>query len=62
MPVHLTGRVSEMNEILKISNKNNIPIIEDCAQSIGSKYFNKPSGSFGKEVAFQLIHLKTLMQ
>ena len=60
MPVHLTGRVSEMNEILKISNKNNIPIIEDCAQSIGSKYFNKPSGSFGKVGCFSAHPLKNL--
>ncbi len=60
MSVHLTGRISEMNEILKISKKNNIPIIEDCAQSIGSKYSNKPSGSFGKVGCFSAHPLKNL--
>ena len=34
MPVHLTGRISEMFEIMKIANKYNIPVIEDAAQSI----------------------------
>ncbi len=45
MPVHLTGRISEMFEIMKIANKYNIPVIEDAAQSIGSLYNNKPSVS-----------------
>ena len=47
MPVHLTGRVSEMNEINRVAKKYNIPVIEDAAQSIGSKYYNKPAGSLG---------------
>ena len=36
MPVHLTGRVCNMEQILKISLDHNIPIIEDSAQAIGS--------------------------
>ena len=31
MPVHLTGRVSEMNEINRIAKKYNIPVVEDAA-------------------------------
>jgi dTDP-4-amino-4,6-dideoxygalactose transaminase len=41
MPVHLTGRVCQMDKILKIAKKYNIKIIEDAAQSIGSLYKNK---------------------
>ena len=44
MPVHLTGRICEMNEIMNISKKYKIPVIEDAAQSIGSRYYNKPAG------------------
>ena len=40
MPVHLTGRLCEMREIKKFQ-KFGIPIIEDAAQSIGSKYYKK---------------------
>jgi len=60
MPVHLTGRICEMNEIKRISKKYKIPIIEDAAQSIGSKYFNKRSGSFGELGCFSTHPLKNL--
>lgn len=60
MPVHLTGRVSEMKKILQISKKYKLPIIEDCAQSIGSKYMNKSSGSFGSVGCFSAHPLKNL--
>ena len=38
IPVHLFGQSSRMEEILEISNKNNIQVIEDNAQALGSKY------------------------
>jgi dTDP-4-amino-4,6-dideoxygalactose transaminase len=60
MPVHLTGRICEMNEIINISKKYGIPIIEDAAQSIGSKYYNKFSGSFGELGCFSAHPLKNL--
>jgi dTDP-4-amino-4,6-dideoxygalactose transaminase len=60
MPVHLTGRICEMNEITRISKKYGIPIIEDAAQSIGSRYYNKFSGSFGESGCFSAHPLKNL--
>ena len=60
MPVHLTGRVAEMNEILRISKKYGIPIVEDAAQSINSKYRGKKSGSFGEVGCFSAHPLKNL--
>jgi len=60
MPVHLTGRVSEMDEILRISKKYGIPIVEDAAQSISSKYRGKKSGSFGEVGCFSAHPLKNL--
>jgi dTDP-4-amino-4,6-dideoxygalactose transaminase len=47
IPVHLYGMPAKINEIIEISRKYNIPIIEDAAESLGSKYFEKPCGSFG---------------
>jgi len=38
MPVHLTGRVAQMDRIKRISERYNISIIEDAAQAIGSRY------------------------
>ena len=60
MPVHLTGRVCQMDKILKIAKKKNIKIIEDSAQAIGSKYNNKFSGTFGDIGCFSAHPLKNL--
>ena len=60
MPVHLTGRMCEMNKIMRIAKKKNIKVIEDCAQSIGSIYDKKKSGSFGDIGAFSTHPLKNL--
>ena len=60
MPVHLTGRMSRMDEIKAIADKYNIPIIEDGAQSINSKYLNIPSGKWGKIGCFSAHPLKNL--
>ena len=60
MPVHLTGRVCEMDKIIAISKKHKIPIIEDAAQAIGSKYKGKMAGSFGQVSCFSAHPLKNL--
>lgn len=60
MPVHLTGRVCKMNEFESLSLTTGIPIIEDAAQSIGSRYLDKPSGSWGVVGCFSGHPLKNL--
>ena len=46
--VHLYGFPAKLNEILEISEKYDIPIVEDAAEAIGSKYNNQPLGTFGE--------------
>ncbi len=46
--VHLYGMPAKMNELLVISEKYGIPIIEDAAEALGSTYNNRACGSFGK--------------
>ena len=48
IPVHLYGMPAKMNEIAAISNKYNIPIIEDAAEALGSTYYDKKCGTFGE--------------
>ena len=60
MPVHLTGRICDMDSIIEIASKYNIKIIEDAAQAIGSKYDGKPSGSIGDVGCFSTHPLKNL--
>ncbi len=60
MPVHLTGRICDMDKIKKISLKYKIPIIEDAAQSIGSKLNGIPAGKWGDVGCFSAHPLKNL--
>lgn len=46
--VHLYGMPSKMKEIMEISTKYQIPIIEDAAEAIGAKYSGKSMGTFGE--------------
>ena len=45
--VHLYGYPSKIEEIISISKKYDIPLIEDAAEGLGSKYKNQPLGTFG---------------
>jgi dTDP-4-amino-4,6-dideoxygalactose transaminase len=46
--VHLYGLSASMKEILSIANEYNIPVIEDAAESVGSFYKGKHTGTLGK--------------
>ena len=60
IPVHLYGQMCKMDEIIKIAHKYNLKIVEDCAQSIGSEYKGKKSGSFGDLSTFSFFPTKNL--
>ena len=45
--VHYGGFSCEMDKIIAICKKHNILLIEDAAMAIGTKYRDKPFGSFG---------------
>ncbi len=47
IPVHINGRVCQMDAILDIAQKYNLYVIEDSAQAIGGMYNNTKAGSFG---------------
>ncbi len=49
MPVHLYGRVCDMEKILEIAEKYNLKVIEDCAQTHGAEFKGKkvPIGEIG---------------
>lgn len=46
--VNLYGQSAKMDEIVEICNKYGVPIVEDAAESLGSEYKGKKSGTFGK--------------
>jgi aminotransferase in exopolysaccharide biosynthesis len=47
LPMHTFGFPVHLDELKKICNVWNIPIVEDAAESLGSEYKNKPTGSIG---------------
>ncbi len=47
VPAHLCGMPARMDDILSIATKYNIPVIEDAAEALGSRYNYRPAGSMG---------------
>lgn len=39
VPVHLFGQCADMKEIMRVAEENNIPVVEDVAQAIGSDFY-----------------------
>ncbi|HJB45648.1 MAG TPA: DegT/DnrJ/EryC1/StrS family aminotransferase [Candidatus Mediterraneibacter surreyensis] len=60
VPVHLYGQPCDMDSIMKIANKYNLSIIEDCAQAHGAKYKGKKVGTFGNAAGFSFYPGKNL--
>lgn len=47
LPMHTFGFPVHLDELIIVCKKWNIPVVEDAAESIGSEYSGKPTGSFG---------------
>jgi dTDP-4-amino-4,6-dideoxygalactose transaminase len=45
--VHLYGMPAKINELVSVSRKYEIPIVEDAAEALGSTYEGKKAGTFG---------------
>ena len=60
IPVHLYGQSADMNPILDIAQRNNLVVIEDAAQAIGSEYEGRRSGSMGDYGCFSFFPTKNL--
>lgn len=60
IPVHLYGHPSDMDELLEISRKHSIVVIEDACQSLGSTYKRKQTGTLGVMGCFSMYASKVL--
>ena len=47
LPVHLYGHPVDLDPVLEVAGRHGIPVIEDCAQSIGARYKGRMTGGFG---------------
>lgn len=60
MPVHLYGRMADMDAIMAIADRYGIPVVEDCAQAHGATWRGKSAGSIGTLGCFSFYPTKNL--
>ena len=58
--VDLYGNMPQMDELNELSNEKGIPLIEDAAEALGSKYKGKKAGKFGTASVFSFHRTKTI--
>jgi dTDP-4-amino-4,6-dideoxygalactose transaminase len=60
IPVHLYGQCADMDQIMAIARENDLLVIEDAAQAIGSEFKKKRAGSMGDFGCFSFFPSKNL--
>ena len=60
MPVHLYGHPVDLDPLLQVCRKHNLPLVEDAAQAHGAKYKGKVVGTFGAVSGFSFYPGKNL--
>ena len=60
MPTQLNGRTCDMDALGRIADKHGLPIVEDAAQALGSRYKGRCAGSFGVSAAISFYPAKVL--
>lgn len=61
MPLHFAGRPCDMDALMKISERYNLKIIEDCAHAIETEYKRKKAGTFGDFGCFSFYVTKNII-
>jgi len=60
IPVHLYGQTADMDPILAIARKHNLPVIEDACQAHGAEYKGRKAGTLGVTGCFSFYPGKNL--
>lgn len=60
IPVHLYGNVAYIKEISEIAKRHSLDVIEDAAQSMGSSYKGRQTGTFSEIGCFSLYAAKVM--
>lgn len=60
LPVHLNGRLCDMEKLMATAQKHNLLVIEDAAQALGASFDGKKAGSFGLAGCFSFYPMKIL--
>ncbi len=60
MAVHLYGDVCDLDELDQLAKNRGLFLVEDCAESLGSKYHGFATGTFGDAATFSFFGNKTI--
>ncbi|WP_319508451.1 DegT/DnrJ/EryC1/StrS family aminotransferase [uncultured Methanolobus sp.] len=60
LPVHMAGAPADMDRIIAIANKHNIPVLEDSAQCFGGSFKGKPAGTIGNAGIYSFDFAKNI--
>jgi len=60
IPVHLNGRLCDMEKLMRVATKHNLIVIEDAAQALGASFDGRKAGSFGLTGCFSFYPAKIL--
>lgn len=60
LPVHLNGRLCDMEHLMSVAKRHNLIVIEDSAQALGASFKGKRGGSFGLAGCFSFYPAKLL--
>ena len=60
MPVHLNGRLVQMDSLMEVARKHDLLVIEDTAQALGGAYLGVRGGAWGIAGAFSFYPAKLL--
>ena len=55
LPVHMLGESCEIDQIVSICSKYNLPIVEDNCEALGGSYHGRMLGNFGALGTYSLL-------
>jgi len=60
IPVHLNGRMCDMDKVMALATSHGLAVVEDAAQALGAAFRGRPAGSFGTTSCFSFYPAKIL--
>lgn len=60
MPVHLNGRVADMDRLGEIVKREDLVLVEDAAQAVGARFGGRSAGTFGAAGTYSFYPAKIL--
>ena len=60
IPVHMAGRAADLDALYAVANKHNLPVIEDAAHALGTKYNGRKIGTQADFACFSFYAIKNI--